>query len=417
MNVLAAVEWNLSFLKESILAKRVAIIGAGPIGLEAAVLGVQKGFDVTVLEANSVAQNVRSWGHVRLFSPFALNSSSWGKAAVDDVPGDSELLSGREYFDRYLSKLHRLSAVSEVIREGQSVLSVGRKTLLKNEAIGQTTRLESPFQLLVRNRLESKKSNSEWVLESDFVLDCSGTYPNHGWIGSGGIPAIGERSLGDRIEYGLPDVLQRDRAEYENKRVLVVGSGYSAATSIVALAKLKEAAAETSITWVTRRLREQPISLIENDSLHERSSLTLAANRTVSDEVDWKPGCLIESLSMSEDHVEVLLTNQAGEHERLQVDRIIGNVGYRPDSSLHQELQIHQCYATEGPIKLAASLMGQSSADCMTQESPGLKTLMNPEPGYLILGSKSYGRDSRFLLRIGIEQVEVAYSLIETEWS
>ena len=51
--------------------KRIAIIGAGPIGLEAAMFARRRGFEVVVLEKGIVAANVRSWGHVRLFSPFS----------------------------------------------------------------------------------------------------------------------------------------------------------------------------------------------------------------------------------------------------------------------------------------------------------------------------------------------------------
>ena len=37
----------------------------------------------------------------------------------------------------------------------------------------------------------------------------------------------------------------------------------------------------------------------------------------------------------------------------------------------------------------------------------GIEALQSPEPDFYILGSKSYGRDSRFLLRVGLEQVEL----------
>ena len=66
-------------------------------------------------------------------------------------------------------------------------------------------------------------------------------------------------------------------------------------------------------------------------------------------------------------------------------------------------------------MKLAAALMGESSADCMTQSTPASDTLRNPEPGFFILGAKSYGRDSRFLLRIGLEQIQSVFALIVME--
>ena len=90
--------------------------------------------------------------------------------------------------------------------------------------------------------------------------------------------------------------------------------------------------------------------------------------------------------------------------KELEVDRIIANPGYRPNPVPFEELQIHRCYATEGPIKLAAHLLGDSSGDCLTQQVAGVDLLKNPEPGFYILSAASYGRDSRFLMQNGIQQ-------------
>ena len=46
----------------------------------------------------------------------------------------------------------------------------------------------------------------------------------------------------------------------------------------------------------------------------------------------------------------------------VKCDRVVANVGFRPDASLYQELQVHQCYASEGPMKLAAALLYHSTA-------------------------------------------------------
>ena len=97
--------------------------------------------------------------------------------------------------------------------------------------------------------------------------------------------------------------------------------------------------------------------------------------------------------------------------KQIVADRIIANVGYKPDRSLYEELQVHECYASQGPMKLAAALLGETSADCLSQTSHGAETLRNPEPGFFILGSKSYGRDSRFLLKTGIEQIQDLFTM------
>jgi hypothetical protein len=38
--------------------------------------------------------------------------------------------------------------------------------------------------------------------------------------------------------------------------------------------------------------------------------------------------------------------------------------------------------------------------------------LTNPEPGFFILGAKSYGRNNTFLMRVGWEQVAEVFGLL-----
>ena len=52
---------------------RLAILGAGPIGLEAALYARFLGYDVVVYETGDVAASVRQWGQVRMFTPFGMN--------------------------------------------------------------------------------------------------------------------------------------------------------------------------------------------------------------------------------------------------------------------------------------------------------------------------------------------------------
>ena len=43
---------------------------------------------------------------------------------------------------------------------------------------------------------------------------------------------------------------------------------------------------------------------------------------------------------------------------------------------------------------------------------PAHEPKKSPEPGFFLLGAKSYGRNSSFLLRVGFEQVRDAFTLI-----
>jgi hypothetical protein len=94
------------------------------------------------------------------------------------------------------------------------------------------------------------------------------------------------------------------------------------------------------------------------------------------------------------------------------VERVIGNVGYTPDTGLYRELQVHECYASLGPMALAAALLKHAGGDCLSIPAQGPNVLRTPEPNFYVLGAKSYGRNSNFLLRAGFEQVRDAFALL-----
>ena len=79
---------------------RIAIMGAGPVGLEAALYARYLGYDVDLYEQGRVAEHVLRWGHVRMFSPFGGNRSPLGVAALKaqdpawQAPADDALLTG-----------------------------------------------------------------------------------------------------------------------------------------------------------------------------------------------------------------------------------------------------------------------------------------------------------------------------------
>ena len=59
-------------------------------------------------------------------------------------------------------------------------------------------------------------------------------------LGASGLPALGEDEFADRIAYGIPDILGRDRPLYAGRKTLVVGSGHSAANALLELVQLAE---------------------------------------------------------------------------------------------------------------------------------------------------------------------------------
>ena len=393
-------------------APRLAILGAGPIGLEAGLYAKKLDLPFTIYERGRVGEHLLRWGHVRLFSPFGMNATPLGRAAIKSVkpshefPADDACITGREHVSAYLMAL--AETLQGNIQNDNVVLKIGRRGLLKSDT--DASRAKKPFRLLVRDKIRER------IEEADIILDCTGTYAQHRWLGDGGIPAVGELQAEPQIAYGLEDILGDRKLQYANRTVLVVGAGYSAATTVCNLAQIAEENQSTWTIWLARAVASTPLRRIPNDPLRERDRLAVRANNiaTRSDaNVEFHPGTLVDAIEFLGQDRGFRVTARTPEKTRTwEVDRIIGNVGYTPDTNLYRELQVHECYASLGPMKLAAALEGAKGQDCTKQTCHGADTLRNPEPNFYVLGAKSYGRSSNFLMRIGFEQVREAFTLV-----
>ncbi|MCI0343887.1 MAG: flavoprotein, partial [Chloroflexi bacterium] len=123
-------------------------------------------------------------------------------------------------------------------------------------------------------------------------------------------------------------------------------------------------------------------------------------------------GVVVEALAGAGERLEVSLRDADGGRRVETVDRVLALTGYIGDAGLYRQLQVHECYATAAPMKLSAALLGAGAGDCLAQTSHGAATLVNPEPRFFILGSKAYGRNNTFLMRVGWQQVEEVFSLL-----
>lgn len=396
---------------------KIAIIGAGAIGLETALYASQLNFEFEVFEKDDIGAHIQNWGHVELFSPWKMNRSPLGMAALKhhdpawEEPDPEAYLTGQQFRERYLLPLSKVPQLANNIYTGVEVLHIGRERLFKDDLIGDAKRSDFPFRILTID-----SGGKEQVYYANIVIDTSGVYGNPNWLGEGGIPAAGEIANRSRICYHIEDIYGEARAKYAGMRTLLVGSGYSAATTVSNFQNLIREEPDTALLWIIRDQRKKPIPVIQNDPLTNRARLTETANILANNKhqnIEFRDNTVIDSIQYIEGHdtFEVGLKSR-GLIDFVEVDRIIANVGYSPDNSLYRELQVHECYATRAPMKLSAALLGASSTDCLAQTSPGADTLKNPEPNFYIIGSKSYGRNSTFLIRIGLSQIQEAFTLI-----
>jgi thioredoxin reductase len=386
---------------------KLAVLGAGPVGLEAALYARFLGYDVEIYERGRVAEHVQRWGHATMFTPFGMNRSPLGLAALaaHDAgyvpPPDDEMLTGRAWAERYLIPLSQTDLLADHVRLGCEVLAVGKDEILKTDlpvvdaaGVGSSylqadeERGDYDFRLLIRDA-----AGREEIRKADAVLDATGVYGNPNWLGQGGIPAAGETVLREQIEYGLPDVLGVGRAKYAGRHTLVFGSGLSAASTVVSLAQLAATTQKTHVTWLTRRERlasRGPVPILPDDLFPARERMLRAANElalTNGPFVTWRPATFIDGVrrEVSGEFV-VTLSGKTEGQERF--DQIVANVGYRPDKTIYSELQI------------GAGEMGGALSEVAS------------EPNFYILGAKSRGRRSDFLFRDGLEQIRRVFAII-----
>lgn len=382
----------------------VIVIGAGPVGLVAAAHLHSRGLPALVLEAGPVVgSSMRAWGHVRLFSPWRylvdpaagqlLDRSGWQHPERETHPTGADLV--REF----LEPLANLPEIANRLRFGHRVTGITRSGFDRMTTNG---REESPFLVLVEG------PQGEVRLKAKAVIDAAGTWTTPNPLGAGGLPAAGERENARRITYGIPDVLGRDRARYQKRRTLVVGSGHSAFNAVIDLSTLAEESVGTELVWAVRRRETgQMFGGGEADALSERGTLGDRARALVAGRgAEFVTGFAVERLERDGERLAVV----AEDGRRLIVDEVIAATGFRPDLGLTRELRLDLDPVTEAPVRLAP-LIDPNVHSCGSVPPHGEAELAHPDHGYYSVGMKSYGRAPTFLMLTGYEQVRsvVAY--------
>jgi pyridine nucleotide-disulfide oxidoreductase len=376
------------------VGRRLVVIGAGPMGLEAALGALERGLDVTVLEKDRVGASLLRWGSTRLFSPVRINVSPRARRLLGPAcPPEEALLTGREMVSAVLEPLALVPGLRDRIRTGVRVAAVGRARLTRRDLPGHPLRGERAFRLLVET------AEQEEIVEADAVLDASGVYETPAALGAGGLPVPGERRANGRVIRRLGELEDR-LDELDGRDVLLVGHGHSAANALGLLAARER---PPRVTWATRSFHQRPCLEVADDPLPERARVTAAANDLAARppaflKVERRAG--VESLRPENGRVAVDL----GGGRRGVFDTVVGLTGYRPDFSFLSELALEVSPASEGALRLTRAL--SDVTDCLTVPAVAAPDLESGEPGFHLIGSKSYGRLPTFLLQTGLSQIE-----------
>lgn len=388
----------------------VAVIGAGPVGLAAAAHLQVRGIPFLLFEAGpTVAANIQSWKHIRVFSPWKYNIDKAIRKLLSQTewesPDDEALPTGDELFEQYFRPFYELPSISENTLLNAKVVSIGRKNVDKLKTFG---REKAPFVIQVI------KDNERMQFEARAVMDATGTWSSPNPIGSGGVFATGELENGDKVFYGIPDILGQHKDRYKGKKVLVVGSGHSSINAILELEKLKARYPDTEINWVLRKENiRQVFGGQEDDALEARGALGIKIAELVKEgavnvftpfqvqEIIRKDGAL--AIVGIQDEQKFILPG---------IDEIISNTGSRPDFSFLREIRLSIDPSLESVSEIA-ELIDPNIHSCGTVRPHGEKELRHPDKDFYIVGSKSYGRAPTFLMATGYEQVRSVVAALD----
>jgi thioredoxin reductase len=381
--------------------KKVAVIGAGPVGLAAAAHLMERGLRPIVLEAGpSAGHSVRQWGHVQLFSPWEYNidhaaarllaPSGWNSPEPDQYP------TGAELVERYLEPLATKTALATHIHTSSRVTDISRVGFDKLKTSG---RAAAPFEFRYQNGQGAR------IVRANAVIDASGTWHSPNPAGANGLRAIGETQSANKIAYGMPDVLGKDRARYAAKTVAVLGAGHSAIGTLIDLTQLAEQAPNTKPIWLLRG--NDPAKAFgggANDKLAARGELgAVFAALVTAGRIKIEREFRVSHLSAEGSRL-VVGTGAACCGRQVVVDELIVATGFRPNLDFVRELRIQLDPAIECPVPLAP-LIDPNEHSCGTVRPHGARELAQAEPGFYFAGMKSYGRAPTFLMITGYEQV------------
>ncbi|GGE02011.1 Pyridine nucleotide-disulphide oxidoreductase [Gemmobacter megaterium] len=371
------------------MAKTVAILGAGPVGLAAAAHVLERGMTPLILEqGDTVAHAVRAWRHVPMFSNWRYNIDTAAARLLQRngwlAPDPEAHPTGADLISSYLEPLGR--SLSPWLRLNQRVVAVARDGLDKVKNAGRAT---TPFVVATEG------PEGRTLHRAEAVIDTTGTWfqPNPG---GAGLMVPGEAGH-PQVDHGMPDIQGQARARYQGRRVGVLGGGHSAIGNLMALAALPG----TVPVWLCRADSvTRALGGGAADQLAARGALGLEMARLVSGQrVVLETGFRLSGIEGTDPMLAV-----ASDGRRIALDALIISTGFRPDLAMLREVRVALDPALECPPALAP-LIDPNLHSCGTVRPHGAAELAHPEPGFFIAGMKSYGRAPTFLLATGHEQV------------
>lgn len=386
---------------------KVAIIGAGPVGLDAALALGRAGIEFHLLESDEgPAANVRRWGAARLELPWSRLLSSRMRRDLRS-PGrelpDGDVRPTARAFAELLDQVAEIPLIRPHLLYRHRVVAVGREGLLPHEEVGSDARAARPFRLLVET------PDGQGALLARAVIDCTGAFAHPLPLGPAGIPAAGEGELGDVIER-YPPSDEAVAGGWAGEEILLVGDTRAARAAAGRLAELVREHPETRVVWAVRQASSEWLS-------GDGELAALGAGEV--ERFTVLPGTVVAALEPGESGAgaQVALLHDDGLASLGEVHRVVSLTGWDGDPELTAALDVARCPVTGATRGIAAALReGEAArADDPTAELDAFvdaDALVGREPSFYTLGERSFGRRDDFRVDMGYRQVDLLAQLM-----
>ena len=231
----------------------IAIIGGGPVGIEAGIYARFLGYFVSIIEERRIAHRMLDWNDRPLAVDVSQCTTSLGHAAILAQYPDyvrrrpDEIYTGKSYAEEYLLPLAKTDLLFDDIHFLSPVSDVSRVQTYVSDAIEPQERCNDEFRIVVEGR-----HRGTWVSRADVVLDCRGAAQKWSGIGPGGGQAIGEAKVRDSFMKHTPRDRKFELKQIAGKRVCLIGQTIRAvqfATEFVALCSGNQ---DMRLHWVVR---------------------------------------------------------------------------------------------------------------------------------------------------------------------
>ena len=243
----------------------IAIIGAGPVGIEAAIYARFLGYFVSIFEQKRVAHRMLDWHNRPLDVTVEECTTSMGHAAIAAQNPEyarrnsNDVFTGKTFAEEYLLPLAKTDLLFDDIHFLSPVSDVSRYRTLVSDVIERQERCNDEYRILVDGR-----HRGPWVSRADVVIDCRGSSQKSAGLGPGGGLAIGETLLRDSFLLHTPLDRKFEAKSVLGKHVCLVGQSVRAGQFAVEYLNLFGDEGSSRLTWVIRPDRRHDSLVMEN---------------------------------------------------------------------------------------------------------------------------------------------------------